>query len=354
MVAVSSVQTGSVDLTTGTSVTDTITSVTTTNAKLWYTYKGGTEQPGTNLMTGEITNSTTLTFTISATKVDNLEIEWFVEEFSSGVTTQHFSKSAVTDASTQTITSVNTANSYIQSGGIANSGGTWGGDDFLGMTLAATAITFHINNGDADTWSGTVVESSDFDVQEVSDLAWLETTSLTHDDAFTAIGSTDAAFVCFTMETDSSLAIANQVWRAEITSVSNFRLTRDSASSDATHHTYYYVVEPTDSTTIQQSQVNRSSGVATATDTISAVVLANSSLVAAVMHGCPWGEHPRTDDNFVVVNSHVIFASTTTVEYSRNSTTDAITSGCWVVEWDTGAAGGPGAIYQHFQNLGVY
>src|SRR5579883_2435937 len=111
---VRSFQSGTATLATNaTTVTATISSVTTTQAILFFSTSTNSTAVSNFGITGTITNATTLTFARGGTGTA-ATIQWYVVEFSSGVTVQRGSTTIATGANTTNvaITAVNLANSF--------------------------------------------------------------------------------------------------------------------------------------------------------------------------------------------------------------------------------------------------
>ena len=110
-----SVQSGTTTIADGSlSTTVTITSVTTSKAFVVFSARLGstTVAPQNGQVSGQITNATTLTFMRFGT-VGQIDIKWYVAEFSSGVTVQREAQ-AITVATTNIpITSVDTTKSFV-------------------------------------------------------------------------------------------------------------------------------------------------------------------------------------------------------------------------------------------------
>lgn len=345
MVAVSSIQTGTFTLgSADLSTTETISAVVLANTILWTQHHGGMQAPNANHLALSLTSTTEITAERASTSsaVDQI-IKWWVIEFSSGVDVQNITDTDPDNTETITISSVTTSNTFINFNGSTAGGTNWDQDHFLRTVLTnSTTITHNesVSGIDLTEWRAQVVESSDFDVQQVSDLSWTATSSTTHDDTFDAIAAIPSAFTTFTMEGDQTdRSMDHYSWRNEITSTTNFRLVRWDGTDSATHSTTYFIVEPTDNTSIQYAEGTIATG-STITDTIDSVDTNNTSCMGTGMMGHPAGATARTDDNFGFHNCQVILTNATTVTFDRQSSAAEDSShGAWVVEWDTAAAG---------------
>lgn len=259
-VVLKAIQTGTVSLPDGsTSVTATITQVDTGKAFLMYGYRGSGNDPADIVVSGALTNSTTLTFA----RYDNsgpVVIEWSVVEFLSGVSVQRGVASVTTADVNVPITAVDTTRTFPMVGP-RTSGAAFGGDDFFQAAItSSTNLRISTISGGTNTVPWQVVTYDEASVQT-------GTLSFTTTDATrtATIAPVDTAKSWLTYSLTSSDLTGDQIGQALVRGrvTDPTTLTFDRSVTGTTITLRWYLVEFLDATVVQHG--NAAFGSATST-----------------------------------------------------------------------------------------
>ena len=247
-----SVQTGTVTISdTNTFVTDTITSVDTSKSLLLFSNRLGSDvplEPNHGMVSGELTSGTTVRFERKGS-TGTITVNYYVAEFSSGVTVERGDVDISAATTNVTITSVDTAKSFpIIS--MRTTGSLYSRDDFFRADIT-TSTNLQLS---ANTFGGTptvewqVVEYTDCTIQ-TGDVSFA-----TGDSSKTAtLTSVDTAktWLLYTYETDINSAQADAfLVRGQLTDATTLTFDRDGTGT--TVDVTYYAVEFTDGTSVQR------------------------------------------------------------------------------------------------------
>ncbi|MEM9561346.1 MAG: hypothetical protein AAGA93_01930, partial [Actinomycetota bacterium] len=330
-VVLDGVQSGTTTLPSGsTSVTVTIDAVDTTSSFLEFGVRGTGTEPGRLQIIGELTNSTTVTFTRDNTGVD-VVIDWSVVEFSSGVTVQRGVSSnsggAVVDT---TISAVDRSRSFVLLGGYQVDGVTFDGNDFVQASLtSATNLRLAVDFATPSTVPWQVITYNDATVQRGTASFGASDASATA--AVSTVDTTKAWLVYnYSTTAGTTTNIGQKLVRGRITDATT--LTFDRSSTGQAVDLRWELIEFTDSTTVQHASASFGTSVSAQGVTISAVDRGR-----AIATGGYLGQGGRTpfasDDNpnYAWFTSELIGA--TELRLQRGVTGAAADLGWFVIEW---------------------
>lgn len=288
-----SVQSNTTTLANGnSSVTATISSVDTGKAFLVFGVSLDDATPSGAQITGQITNSTTLTFQRFGTSGD-VSIKWYVAEFKSGVTVQRGSVVMSSTTVNVSLQSVDLSKSFpIVS--LRNSGSAFGQDDFDRAKLtSSTNLQIKVNaSGSNQVCEWQVVEYADSQVQ-TGDVSFA-----TGDSSKTAsISSVDTGkswlINSYQSASGTGSNIGQKLVRGVITNSTTLTFDRDQTGQ--TMDLTWYLVEFTDGTTIQHNSQSFTSTQTQRDVTISSV---NTNLaIAAGGYYMRGGKSPYSSDD---------------------------------------------------------
>ena len=323
MATLNLLQNGSVTLGSGdTSVTVTITSVTTANAYLVFSCRFNQVTPAAGGLQGVITNSTTLTFSRN-TSGNAFVIEWYVAEFSSGISVQRGIVTLITATATYdiTINAVTLARAFIVLGGQKGSGSTYGADDYARAELTSTTnlqITFSQVGGGGPTVAWQVIEDTDGDISAQRGLVTITENNLSVTDTITAI-DTAKSFLVFTFRSpdQSDGNMARRLVRGRITSTTQLTFDRDASGNSINVDISWEVVEFTDASIVRSGTVNFGTSVTQVNETISGVVLSRSLVISGGYYHRGGKTNYTADDNPGVACVTLDLTSTTNLRLTR-------------------------------------
>lgn len=340
MATIKSVQKGTVSFAgTDTSKTATITSITIANSVLYFTSSGYTStQPNYNCVRGAITNGTTLTFTRgSSANPNTLQVEFYVVEFTSGVTVQRGSENLDDLASANvTITSSSLTTSWSTCSWSMD-GFTMRRGHFMVHYLSTTTNLALVRGvtGDPCVVEWQVITYDNATVQQVTKSLLTTDTSATS--TITSV-TTTKTFLEFSYSSTTTGAFENRnCWNSYLTNATTITYSRDTALFNST--TRDYVISISDSIAVQRGEKAVASGTATTTNALTAIVIANSFAHSLNTPGIcknddSDGDSWNSDKNGIKLK----FNSTTELNFARNTSTSNVTCSWEVVEWTAAAA----------------
>src|SRR5690349_20573973 len=146
------VQSGSATIADGaSSTTATITAVDTTKSFVVFSERVDSVNPIDAQVSGQLTNATTVTFARMGT-TGAVAVEWYVAEFTSGVSVQRGSVSSTNTSIDVTLPSAVTLSQSFPLVSMRTDGTTFNGNDFVAPTLTtATNLNFALKSGLAAT-----------------------------------------------------------------------------------------------------------------------------------------------------------------------------------------------------------
>ncbi len=254
MAVIKSVQRGTATISaSAASTTATVTAVDETKTILVFGLsKAKGDQPDEDFIRGHFTSTTELTFDRTGTTGAAVTIEWYVVEWSSGVTVQSGIASGTAGEDT-TITAVVIADSFVLNTWHKD-GSTMGDDDLIKARLSTTTNLEIRDNGGGlagginVAWF--VVESTDFTTQEGSaNMASGLTTDITVTEVDLA-----KAFPLLSFSTNGSPGLTEDVMlRGHFTTTTNLRVERDTDGpvDPGTGGIRFQVIEIDDGSSVQ-------------------------------------------------------------------------------------------------------
>lgn len=255
MAAINTVQSGVVTIAAGSaSQTVAITSVDMTKSFLIFNVRIDSNEPQFVLVSGELTNATTLTFErVTAASSPAANISWYVAEFTSGVTVERGSINYTTlTSSDTTITAIDAAKAFPIISWRA-SGTAIDGNDFLRADLTTTTnlqITSEVAGAATHVVKWQVVQfDSGASVQAGS--AVIDTGDTTKTAAISSIDTTKSMLVfSYKATTGTTANIGQKTISGTITNSTT--LTFDRYNSGSTANVKWYVISFTDGTSVQR------------------------------------------------------------------------------------------------------
>ncbi|MCH8850761.1 MAG: hypothetical protein IIC89_08040, partial [Chloroflexi bacterium] len=139
-----SVQSGTATMSAGAgspqTVNVTISSVDTSSSILFFNRRGSSIDPGDGQIRGQLTSATNIQFfRADDTSDSDFTIQWYVAEFSSGVSVQRGTFTSVDTTGDITINGVNMASSFVLvSGSVAGTETDYGSDDYFRARLTSS------------------------------------------------------------------------------------------------------------------------------------------------------------------------------------------------------------------------
>ena len=332
---INSLQKGVASFSSGNNLSVTISAVTLAKSIIVWDYLSSSASPNDSSLRVEFSSTTQITFTLpGAIGTQTCQVRWQVIEFTSGsdVSVQHLTLTGITDGSTQSITAVDLANTFVLTS--CTQGGTaWGGDDIAGADLTATTtITHRVDTGTVGFVNHQVVDMGDASVQKVSTLG---STGTTINKTISAV-VLGRSFSVGQSEMSDSGNFTNLA-TSELTSTTNLQHVRTGTDS---RDFYDYVVELPVGWITSFGTGTISSGNASAGITISVSDTANAFVLIGSASQLPSGRTAETGDNTAdaFVNSNM--TSTTNVNVTRySSSTDVTIIKIWAIE-EVGAVSG--------------
>ncbi len=332
---ISGVQSGTATIASGSATqTVTITAVDTTKSFLVFSVQMNDNAPECTQISGQITNSTTLTFSRdTACATSAITVQWYVAEFSSGVSVQRGSRDMSTSGTgveNVSITAVNRRKSFpIIS--MRKAGTAYDNDDFVRARFTADD-TLQLSQQDSASPSGIVewqvVEYDDSFVQR-GDVSW-GTTDATKTVTVNAVDTAKSWLMFYYNSAGGTAAdIGQKLVRGEITNSTTLTFTR--ANTGQAMDMTWFLVEFNDNTTVQKGAANFTSTDTVKDVTISSVTTGNS--IATLSGWNLWGGSTayNVDDNPGVAAFTAEFTTATNLRLTRALTGSVAADASWFV-----------------------
>jgi hypothetical protein len=326
MSAIKTVQSGSATIAAGTSSgTASITAVDLSKSFLMYNCRVTTTGVG-DASNGEIVGYLTSTTQISFERLTGTgnaaNIRWFVIEFLIGVTVQQ-NTTLLAPAATPhnvTITTVDTTKSWS----IVNhelNGNNWSYDDIWTSEITtATNIQFQVGSyATASRLAWQVIEYTDCSVEKVSKS--LDAASTSDTSTITSVTTSKAAiFGRYRFATDEVILYTIQwIWR--ITDSTTITYSRQAAGS-AINNGIFYVVNFSDSTTIQRGNESITAATSSGNISISEINTRSACVNTQGLAGL-WASINYTNDYCEQGEFTTYFSSTTQITWTRDTAGNA-------------------------------
>ena len=322
------------------------TTVTAASTILIVTYRATS---GVGLINWELTDGDTITVARTDTTGD-VVVFWTLLSFTSGVVVQHKSVSLSTVQTTNTAainaTSIG-GGRWIIAGGVNNSGsngphrawGRWKIDSSTQISVTRTTA----DGSDSIVCKCQVVEYDSATVQVV-EKTLTTTTSTTDDTTITGVDTAKTA-IWGTMQAGGAGTMTDQFWDGFLTSTTNFRIERNGTTSSTLTLTAY-VVEFTDSASVQAVAVTHSDGVGTVNTTITAIDTSKACPLTSGISpgGMSAGRTATSTANYERQYVSSELTTTTNVQTVRGSTSGAQAYHSQVVQFATASTSAVGAL----------
>lgn len=334
MASIKTVQSGTASFTASdTTITATITAIVTAKSFLMFSLSGtNSTEYVDNIVRGTITNTTTLTFKRQYARL-TVQVEWFLIEFSSGVTTQQIYQSDVQTTSNVTITSINTSKSFSLCSHLIYSVVLRDSEIVSNYIQSATNLRLERTAcGDQIDTDCQVIEYDNATVQQVSKALASGDTSNTSTITAVTLAQT---FTLFSYKATSSAASGEprNYWISELTNTTTITYTRNTSSQ--AHTTRDYVISISDSIAVQRGKKSFTSTDTSLTQTISAVILAKSSIHCLNHEGIVQSNEDGGDCYRMDVHGIKLkYNSTTQISLVRNATNSKTAIVSWeAIQW---------------------
>jgi len=313
----------------------TVSSYTASQSILWFSLRGGYNQPDSYAFRGVKTNSTTLTFTRPNNEL-TATIEWELLEFDTDVDVQDFEVN-VQQSSTTSITTVTVAQSWVVHTGRSRAGSQFGSDDpYSAWLSAADTVSYGIGTATSALTSIQVVDYTGVDVQNFQ--STFSGTNLSFTVAPSSVDTT-ATMLSGGASLASNAGMDGYLFRLALTSAT--LVTADRGATDDESLIYVIdVVEFTDGTSVQDGPISIGTSEYLGTATITDVTIANT--VSGITAMMPWsmtaGKSTETDDDSATSWFTVTMTAVDTVTATRVGIGFTCDLQYCVVEFFTGAA----------------
>lgn len=281
--------------------------------------KGDDASPEFGCIRGQITNTTTLTFTRkTAAASPAITIRWYVAEFTSGVSVQRGTE-AMSDPSMPhdiTISSVDTSKAFpIIS--YERNGSTYAEDDY---TKAKITSSTNLQLNAQDTYTSDV----DWQVVEFTSGADVQTGDITFTTSETSDTGTLSpaivtanSFLVYSYDTSAGL-IDDRAIRGQITDTTT--VTFDRVGQASTMNLTWYLIELTGGGSVQHGSEDFITTDVQEDVTITAVTIAESIAFDGALATCQGGKTAYDgDDNPYVVQATQELTSTTNLQITRGA-----------------------------------
>jgi len=334
MAAIKLVQSGTISfLAADSTKTATITAIVTSKSILFFTLSGNTSSESRdNIVRGEITNSTTLSFIRNYAR-NTVQVEWFLVEFISGVSSQQGYQASLGATVNVTITSVNTSKSWSC---LSQDDDSFGFNDAgIISHYISSATNLRMQHSSACpplcnvTWQ--VIELENASVQQVSKALGAGDTSATSTITSVTTGKT---FLRFSYRADSSTS-SNEpryCWICDLTNSTTITYSRD--TSNQAYDAITYVISIAGAVSVQRGKKSFAIGDTSLTGTITAVALARTHVHSLNFEGIVLNSNDDGDSYYAdIAGIKIKFNSTTQLSFIRNTSGYTATASWEAVEW---------------------
>ena len=280
----------------GTSTTANITAVDMNTSFLVFSTTVNDVRSDNMQVSGQLTNSTTVTFTRIGTGATAVPINWSVVEYTSGVSVQRGSfTNAMNPTENVTISSVDLTKS-IPIVSYRVGGGTWGSNDYIKAKLTtSTNLELQlVQESAAAIVEWQVVEFTDIAVVQTGDVAFASGEG-SKTDTLTSVDTSKAWLIYGYTSDDGTISdIGEKLVRGMVTNATTLTFDRDNTGQNM--DLTWYLVEFTDGTSVQHASEAFTSSQTQRNVTITAVDTARSFAVAG--HYMRGGKSPYSaNDN---------------------------------------------------------
>ena len=332
MAVLKTVQSGTVSFATGdVSKTATITAVTTASSIVYFSFTGNTSaQTIFNQVKAELTNTTTLTFT----RADNsgvIGLNWYVVEFTSGVTVQRGLSSDIGTTTNITVSTASLTTSWsilsIEINGYSNEYGYYV-SHYLSTTTNLLLTHSALDVGEAINVNWQVITYDNASVQSISKAFLTTDTSITS--TITSV-TQNRTFLEFSYTDTTSGSVAPQhVWNSYLTNATTVTYSRNAGFFAGTAR--LYAISLSDSVSVQRGE--KALAALSTTNALTTIVVANAFANAP----SSYGRSKNDDTNTTSWNSHITgvrlaLTSTTVITFTRATNAGTVTIPWEVVEW---------------------
>lgn len=327
-------QSGS-DVVVDSTLTVPVSAYTLANTILLFTYRGGDDRAQRGFLRGRKATTTTIVFERSSGAVVDPTVEWELLEFDTDVAVEEL---AVTGSTTQAISAVTLARSFIVPSGIEAANNQWTGDEYCRWRFNSTTQVETLGTNSININNAQVVDFTGCSVQEV--VHSLSSTTLTlSDDVIASVTAGDSLLIATYSDDNSDSEQDRHQWRARILNSTTVRFERNTGTSlDADWN--YFVCEFTDGTSLQQAVETVGSGATIANIIVTAVTIAETASVISGS-GPLWalsGRSALADDDTRTILFSVVLTTTTNLRLQRETSGAESQLAYQLVEWNTAAA----------------
>ena len=271
----------------------------------------------------------------------DIDIEWSVVEFSTGVSVQRGSVNQTATTINVPISPVASVNqafvTWSKTPGAADV--VWNADDpIFGVLTAANNLRFGTgsSNGNHTIWWQVIEFTDPADINVQRGRTSLNGGALTVDVPLGTPVDPNRTFVLVGFRTSGTGPdVGARMVRAQLINGSTIRIDR-SVGGDNLEEIVWQAVELTDGTTVQRGSANFATGVAQTNVPISAVDTTRSVAFASVqpVGGQNMGRSPYSGDDVIGVGSATLELFASQITMRRRSTVDSADIGWFVVEFN--------------------
>jgi hypothetical protein len=347
-------QSGTFDFaTTDSSKTATITSIDTTKSFLRFTWSTTGTSLAVGAVRGQITDSTTLTFTRNTGTTVAITVEWQVMEWSSGVTVQRGSQTGSAATTNVIITAVDTAKAWpIVTWSSDNT--TWSTDYSVSLQASITSTTNLALVSDDSTPTAQITEWQVIEYDNSTVALYSKTIARNSTGGTQTITSVDttATILYGTAYVDDDPSAPENQPRWTLTNATTITwVVDDSGNGNA----YYkmYVVSFSDLVSVQRAVTSVASGDTTNTITVTSLGTTRT-LVSILGFLGTWAYVTYNTPGFTRSAFTLVITNATTLTYDRETSGTAATLSWESIQFPAGTVTTAEFFGDHATGRGVY
>jgi len=349
---VASVQSGTTSSTGNGTVTVGVTSVDMSKSFLIFQTRHSGNRPASSTVRGELTSGTTLAFTRSTNESSTIEIQWYLVEYTSGVSVQRGSTTQNSTAVTVTLGSSvgSTSDAFLlYSKTPKSTDSSYGTDDpITGLITATDKIQFKANSTNSNhiiAWQVIEFTDGSLNVQTGTD-SITDSGATTATDSFgSTVDLTSTFLLAGWRSGDEGADIDERLITAKFSSTSSVQFTRGDSGGDDVDEITYQVIEFTDGTKVQSGTASFSSGETSKTVAISTVDTLMTVPLATIQvgDGQNKGNTEYSGDDISGEGSFTLsIISATSLNIARNSSNSVSTMNWQLIDLSGASGGGSG------------
>ena len=267
-----------------------VTSVDMSKSFLIFQTRHSGNRPVSSTVRGELASSNQLEFTRVSNENSTIVIQWYLIEYTSGVSVQ---RGGTTQSSENNTVNLGTSRGstgdafLLYSKTVRNTDVAYGFDDpITGLITATNQIQFEANSANSDhiiEWQVVEFTDDSLNVQTGTESITDNAATTATDNLSTAVDLASTILLVGWRSADPGPDIDERLITAELSSDSTVLFTRGNNGDDDVHKITYQAIEFTDGTAVQSGTANFTSGESSKSVTVSSV---------GYQHGCSTRNNP--------------------------------------------------------------